>query len=129
MALQQALDDAYAFRMVVRLPAGHSFAVSAQLRCVQDGKPHGGGDKGGAMRMYGYQLVGEGVVGYSHLDLIRAPYVLYGVKCTDLVSLTYPSRLLSGGGQCGCTATHCAAGWVGRDQQHAAVLPTPLSRH
>lgn len=36
-ALQTALDDAYAFRMVVWLPAGRVFLVSMQLRCVQSG--------------------------------------------------------------------------------------------
>ena len=52
-ALQQSLDDAYAYRMAVLLPAGSIFLISRQLRAVQDGRPP-------AMRKYGYQLIGAG---------------------------------------------------------------------
>ena len=51
--LQAALDDAYAYRLMVRLPARRTFLVTRQLRCVQQGRPP-------VMREYGYQLVGGG---------------------------------------------------------------------
>ncbi len=50
-ALQSALNDAYALRMAVRLPAGSVFRVSRQIRAVQEGRPSD-------MREYGYQLIG-----------------------------------------------------------------------
>ena len=52
-ALQAALDDAYRYRLVTRLPARRTFLVSRQLRCVQQGRPP-------VMRQYGYQLIGGG---------------------------------------------------------------------
>ena len=52
-AIQAALDDAYRYRLVTRLPAQRTFLVSRQLRCVQEGRP-------AAMRQYGYQLIGAG---------------------------------------------------------------------
>jgi hypothetical protein len=54
--LQAALDDAYAYRLMVRLPARRTFLVTRQLRCVQQGRPP-------VMREYGYQLVGGGSAG------------------------------------------------------------------
>jgi hypothetical protein len=51
--LQAALDDAYAYRLMVRLLARRTFLVTRQLRCVQQGRPP-------IMREYGYQLVGGG---------------------------------------------------------------------
>ena len=50
-ALQAALDDAYANRMAVLLPAGRTFLLARQLRAVQrTGLP--------ADRQHGYQLIG-----------------------------------------------------------------------
>ena len=51
VALQAALDDAYAFQLAVLLPAGRTFLVNRQLRLVQNGRPP-------SMRDYGFQLVG-----------------------------------------------------------------------
>ena len=50
-ALQSALNDGYAFRLAVLLPAARTFLVDRQLRLVQDGRPP-------SMREYGFQLVG-----------------------------------------------------------------------
>jgi len=50
-ALQAALDDAYQYRLAVRMDAGRRFRLTRTLRAVQDGKPP-------SMREYGYQLVG-----------------------------------------------------------------------
>eukprot|EP00927_Polykrikos_kofoidii_P012540 TRINITY_DN15405_c0_g1_i1.p1 TRINITY_DN15405_c0_g1~~TRINITY_DN15405_c0_g1_i1.p1 ORF type:complete len:810 (+),score=88.38 TRINITY_DN15405_c0_g1_i1:73-2430(+) len=51
-SLQSALDDAYAHRMVVLLPAGRTFVLAKQLRAVQRfGLPPD--------REHGYQLVGQ----------------------------------------------------------------------
>ena len=52
-AIQAALDDAYNYRLITRLPANKIFFVTKQLRCVQEGRPL-------AMREYGYQLIGAG---------------------------------------------------------------------
>ena len=51
-SLQSAMDDAYAHRMVVLLPAGPTFVLAKQLRAVQRFglDPH---------RQHGYQLVGQ----------------------------------------------------------------------
>ena len=62
-ALQAALDDAYANRMAVLLPAGRTFLLARQLRAGQrTGLPPD--------RQRGYQLFGNGALGEKLLDAI-----------------------------------------------------------
>ena len=95
-ALQQALDDAYAFRMVVRLPLTSTFVVSSQLRCVQDGKPPQG------VRKQGFQLIGEpswgstrhGVVGGGTL---RRPRIILADHSTVEDNILFYFQLFNPG--------------------------------
>jgi hypothetical protein len=73
VALQQAVDDAYAARMSVFLPPSRVFLLSKQLRFVQTERS----------RAFGFQLVGGGARGGSNTNAseVSACYIAHHNTC------------------------------------------------